>query len=279
MQPFKILFEDNDLLVINKPAGVVVNDASSVRGVTIQQWMQEYLLACNEVPEAEWQSMVPTDFDDQYGTPTTIFLERLGMVHRLDKNTSGALVLAKHPGSLVNLLAQFRDRQVQKEYTCLVHGYVSPTHGVIDAPIGRSSKDRKKFAVVPDGRTAQTEYQVNQVFTHLDPVKLADKIGERAPELLQRSQSLYQGFSLVRCFPKTGRTHQIRVHFAHVNHPLVGDTTYVGKKRQKVDPVWCERHFLHASSITVQHPRTKQPLTVTAPLTEDLAAVQAVLEA
>lgn len=278
-QSFDILFEDQDLVVLNKPAGVVVNDAASVSGLTIQQWMREYLLHAPEVPEAEWLPQVPADFDPQYGSPTDIFVDRLGMVHRLDKNTSGVLVLAKHPGSLVNLLAQFRLRQVQKEYLCLVHGLVESGSGVIDAPLGRSNRDRKKFAVVEDGRSAVTEYQVEEIYMALNPAKLEQAVGARtAQEIATKSERIYQGFSLVRCFPKTGRTHQIRVHMAHIQHPLVGDTTYVGKKRQKLDPLWCSRHFLHASKLTLHHPRTGELLTVTAPLTPDLIAVQSLLE-
>lgn len=279
MQSFDILFEDQDLVMINKPAGVVVNDATSVSGLTIQQWMREYLLSVPEMPESEWQPQVPSDFDPQYGSPTDIFVERLGMVHRLDKNTSGVLVLAKHPGSLVNLLAQFRLRQVEKEYVCLVHGLVESGSGVIDAPLGRSNRDRKKFAVVADGRPAITEYMVEEIYSAINAKKLEQAVGVNlAREIATKSERIYQGFSLVRCFPKTGRTHQIRVHMAHIQHPLVGDTTYVGKKRQKLDPLWCPRHFLHASKLTLHHPRTGEPLTVTAPLTADLVGVQSLLD-
>lgn len=279
-QEFKLLFEDQDLLVINKPPGVVVNDAHTSNGYTVQQWMNDRIMASDEeVAESEWLKMIPRDFDDQYGTPTEVFLERKGMVHRLDKNTSGALVLAKHPGSIVHLLAQFRDRKVEKEYLCLVHGHVSPVQGIIDGPIGRSSQDRKKFAVVPNGRPAQTEYKVDQVFAGLNQDELAKVLGEvRAQSIISRVSTLYQGFSLLRCFPKTGRTHQIRVHLAHLNHPLVGDSTYIGRKRQQLDPQWCPRHFLHASKVSFRHPRTNEVMVVEAPLPEDLQTVQKLMQ-
>jgi len=268
-QPFPILYEDQDLLVISKPAGVVTNDAASVTGLTVQSWIEEYLLDLPAVDEKEWQQMIAPDFDEQFGSPIDIFLQRKGMVHRLDKNTSGALILAKHPGSLVNLLAQFRTRTVQKEYLCLTHGHFSSLEGEVNAAIGRSSRDRKKFAVVADGRPAVTRYTVEQTFSAFSDT--AKQHLDRS--FLSRVEKLYQGFSLVRCFPKTGRTHQIRVHMAHLNHPLVGDVTYVGKKRAKLDPVWCKRHFLHAASIELKHPRTGVKLRVEAPLDDDLKQV------
>jgi 23S rRNA pseudouridine1911/1915/1917 synthase len=272
-KPFPILFEDDDFLVISKPAGIVVNDAASVAGPTIQSWMTEYLLSLPAVERDAWQQMVPTDFDSQFGSPVDIFMQRKGMVHRLDKDTSGALVLAKHPGSLVNLLAQFRNREVQKEYLCLTHGFFSMFEGEVSGPIGRSSRDRKKFAVVPDGRSALTRYKVEQAYAHFS-AHGKEQLGD---VFLKKVENSYQGFSLVRCFPKTGRTHQIRVHMAHIKHPLVGDTTYVGRKRAKLDPVWCKRHFLHAASIELQHPRTGEKLRVESPLADDLEQVMELL--
>jgi 23S rRNA pseudouridine1911/1915/1917 synthase len=196
------------------------------------------------------------------------------MVHRLDKNTSGALVLAKHPGSLVNLLAQFRNRTVKKEYLCLTHGHFSVADGVVNAPIGRSNRDRKKFSVTPGGRQAITKYKIEQVFKNFS--EQAEKQFNQS--FLDRAKHLYQGFTLVRCFPKTGRTHQIRVHMAHIKHPLVGDATYVGKKRAKLDPTWCKRHFLHAASLEFQHPLTGEKVRFESALDDDLAIVLGLLD-
>jgi 23S rRNA pseudouridine1911/1915/1917 synthase len=279
----EILFQDQDLLVINKPAGVVVNDAQSVVGERVQSWMRARLeQSAGDIAEdkSSWADLVPADFDDSYGTPELTFSQRAGMVHRLDKNTSGILVLAKNPGSLVNLLAQFRLRQVQKKYTCLVHGKVDPEEGVLDFPIGRARKDRKKFAVVIGGRPAQTSYQLEEYFEKLDRNKLIEAnpaVATDPNEFFRQASRIYQGFSLVTCAPHTGRTHQIRVHLAHIQHPLVGDVNYVGKKRAKLDPVWCPRHFLHASQIELTHPRSGEPLQIKAELAEDLQAVLAVV--
>ena len=114
-----------------------------------------------EMSVADWSELVPTDFSDEYGSPEEIFAERKGMVHRIDKDTSGVLVFAKNPGSLVNLLAQFREKQVKKQYVCLVHGKVQPESDVIRAPLGRATgKDRRRFQVRSDGRPAETIYEV-----------------------------------------------------------------------------------------------------------------------
>lgn len=268
-----IIFEDQDLVIIAKPAGVVVNDATSVRGETLQQWFREHLAGesgSRGVPSEFWQALVPDDFSEEYGSPEAIFTEREGMVHRLDKETSGVMVFAKNPGSLVHLLAQFRDREVAKSYVCLVHGKVQPDRDVIRAPLGRATgKDRKKFQVRPDGRPAETEYHVLHYWSRLNQAAAANII----PSEVISHPSYQQGFSLVKAIPHTGRTHQIRVHFAHAGHPLVGDATYTGKRRAKADNIWCKRHFLHASTLTITHPRTGQHITFTAPLDAGLQQV------
>jgi 23S rRNA pseudouridine1911/1915/1917 synthase len=288
-----ILFEDTDLVVVNKPAGVVVNQADTHTDFTIQDWMVSHLEQEYQAPVAQldwdqvvpgWQAQVPGDFDLQFGTPEEIFSERKGMVHRLDKDTSGALVLAKHPGSLMNLLRQFKDRQVEKTYHCLVHGKFGIEADTISFPIGRASRDRKIFDVRPDGREAVTTYQVKAFYPEVDWEKVLAEIQavqtdftEQAAKELKRRFQVYQGFSLVECQPKTGRTHQIRVHMAHLQHPLVGDTTYIGRKRQALDPLWCPRQFLHASRVEFKQPRVQQQLAVEAPLAADLAQVLAKL--
>lgn len=261
----QIVYEDADLAVIAKSAGWVVNEASSVQGVTVQAWWRDYLAEQTPelMPQADWLPQVPTDFSDQYGTPQEIFAQRTGIVHRLDKDTSGVLVLAKHPGSLVNLLAQFRTRQVSKTYTALVHGKIELTSGTLDFPIARSKRNRQKMCVHPDGRSAVTQYQLTAEYQI--PANL----------LSSSSEALC---SLVRCWPQTGRMHQIRVHFAHINRPLVSDSLYLGRKRLKADTQWCPRHFLHASQIEFTHPRTQQRLQIEAPLPADLQAALNVLD-
>lgn len=242
----------------------MVNEAKSHRGPTIQAWFAKRLSAGSIAPVEQWSAQLPEDFSDEYGSPQEIFEERAGMVHRLDKDTSGILVLAKHPGSLINLLYQFKTRQVQKSYLCLVHGKMPASRDLITAPIARSSQDRKKFSVRADGREAQSEYRVLDYWRTLDATSW--------PELSSHP-SYQQGFSLLTVAPKTGRTHQIRVHLAHLAHPLVGDGTYTGRKRAGLDEIWCPRHFLHAHQLELTHPRTHKLESFKAPLSDDLAEV------
>ncbi|HEX7018356.1 MAG TPA: RluA family pseudouridine synthase [Patescibacteria group bacterium] len=270
----EVLFEDSDLLIINKPAGTVVNRADTVNAPTIQEWMEERL-AADKSTASDWQALLPSSFTEEFGTPEEVFKERGGVVHRLDKDTSGALVLAKNPGSLINLLAQFKQRTVHKTYTCLVHGKLRFEKGTVSVPLGRASGNRKKFAVVADGRTAETNYQVEAFYPHLNVEKIIqdNKASQSEVTNFKKKAKIYQGFSLITCWPKTGRTHQIRVHMKHLGHPIVGDVTYLGHKRASLDPVWCSRQFLHASLVTVAQPRTSEPIEVTAPLTADLQQV------
>lgn len=275
----EILYEDADLLVINKPAGLVVNEAASQRGqTTIQSWFWQRLNDASEVESQVEEDLLPENFDQRFGTPLEIFAERKGMVHRLDKETSGTLVLAKNPTSLVNLLAQFKNRQTTKKYLSLVHGRFGIEADIISFPIARSTQERTKFRVDIMGREALTFYQVKATYLGLNLNALSERgVTEANLKLLKKHKDSYQGFSLVECWPKTGRTHQLRVHLAHIKHPLVGDKLYVGKKRRKLDVIWCERHFLHASELSFAHPRTKQILTVVAPLPKELEQTLALL--
>lgn len=271
----KVIFEDKDIVLINKPAGVVTNKADSVKQPSLQDWFEK-----NYVGEFanDWQNCVPMDFSPEYGSPEEIFEQRKGMVHRLDKNTSGIVIFAKHPGSLVNLLAQFRKRETQKKYLALVHGNFRVPKGNIIAPIARARVDRRKFAVDVNGREAETHYEVVQEYKGFKD-EFLDKYEEKDQKTLKQADRFYnQGFSLVECSPKTGRTHQIRVHMAHENHPLVGDVTYLGKKRAKVDPLWCSRHFLHAKELEFTHPRTDEKVSYSAELPKELKEVVANLE-
>lgn len=275
----EVLFEDADLVVINKPAGMVVNRARSAVGKTIQDWMEaRYQLADRgaykkQEADKNWWSLVPESFDSNYGQPEEIFFERSGMVHRLDKNTSGILVLAKNPGAMLALMAQFQQRQVQKTYTCLVHGSFVQDKDVIRLPIARSVRNRQRFAVMAEGRPAETEFGVQQRYQFDEQKLLAvvkAKGNAKIESDIKAKLRLYAGFSLIECYPKTGRTHQIRVHLAHFQHPLVGDELYVGKKRYKLDQLWCPRQFLHASQLVLHHPRTTEQLTFKALLAADL---------
>lgn len=221
------LFEDNDLLVIDKPAGTVVNRAESVKGETVQDWAEEKL----KVGEED-------------------FYRRAGIVHRLDKETSGILLIAKTPAAFAALQRQFKERLVKKTYLALVHGKLVPPVGEIRAPVGRLPWNRERFGIVPGGKEAVTKYKV---------------ISNR------RVQS--EELTLVELYPETGRTHQIRVHLKYINHPIVGDYLYAGRKVSRADRTWAPRVMLHASKITFRHPTSDVLTSVEAPLPRDMRAI------
>jgi 23S rRNA pseudouridine1911/1915/1917 synthase len=274
----EILYEDDDLAIIHKPAGVVTNQAETVREATIQSWWTDRLRA--EVGKGsrqkitKWQELIPTDYLHQYGTPVEVFAQRGGIVHRLDKETSGVLLLAKNPGVLAALLKAFRTREVQKAYLCLLHGTFKVKADTLMLPLGRDPRVRTKFTVAADGRAAETQYEVHREFVGLLPEaieRIATESGVR--QARKKLAQTYQGFSLVKCWPKTGRTHQLRVHFHHLKHPIVADETYLGNKRYALDELWCPRLFLHAIEIAFTHPRSGKKMTYTADLPAALTQV------
>lgn len=227
-----ILQEDDSLLIIDKPAGWIVNRAqTTIYQATIQDWLEER-------PPF---SQIPPDSDSD-------FAKRLGIVHRLDKDTSGILLVAKTESAFLNLQHQFKIRQVKKTYLCLTHGRLTPTTGEIIAPIGRLPWNRRRFGVLPGGRPAITAYQVKSYWEN----------------------STHSGFSLISAFPRTGRTHQIRIHFKYLGVPLVADIFYAGRKISRQDRLWCPRQFLHAEKLQFFHPETGKQFTVTSPLPPDL---------
>ncbi len=272
-----ILYQDADITVIRKPSGVVVNIAETVKEETIQDWFADVVKIGDQVEAPEWQSLVPADFSPEYGSPEEIYAERGGVVHRLDKETSGVMVLANNPGALVELLRQFRTREVAKMYTCLVHGKFQITEDVLSIPLGRSGQNRTKFAVDAEGRAAETHYKVVEFYPDLDIEKVAQEEialgGAPTRNLRKKLQRVYQGFSLVQCWPKTGRTHQIRVHMSVIKHPIVADETYLGHKRHTLDLFWCPRLFLHATELEFIHPRTKEAMKFEDTLPEELEKV------
>jgi 23S rRNA pseudouridine1911/1915/1917 synthase len=219
--PLTIVYEDADVVVIDKPAGLVVHPAAGHNSGTLVNAL------LGHIPDLE-------------GIGGEV---RPGIVHRLDKDTSGLIIAAKNDRALQFLQDQFKARTIKKMYLALVEGIVEPREGIIDAPIGRSKTDRKKMAVVREGRSARTRYRVRQIF--------------RQPDL-----------SLVEAYPETGRTHQIRVHFAWLKHPLVGDEVY-GRQRSIVLIV---RHFLHAAALTLTLPNGETH-TFESKLPDDLQGV------
>lgn len=230
-----ILYEDEEIIVIDKPSGVVVNRAETVKEETVQDWMDTRF----KIQDSRMKS-----------EEAIYFQERSGLVHRLDRETSGVMVLAKTPESFVELLRQFKEREIRKEYLALTHGIWKLSAGVIAASVGRMRHNRKMMGVREDGRESVTEYAVQTEYKNW-----------KFPKELKVDERGYAGFSLVRFLPKTGRTHQIRVHARHMGHPLVGDFVYAGRKRAREDRKWAGRIMLQAQKLELTHPVTKKRMT------------------
>jgi len=210
---------------------LVVNRAETVKGKTLQDWLE-----------------------NRYSFPSpseTPFAKRSGIVHRLDKDTSGVIVVARKQSVFKNLQQQFKKRQVRKIYLVLVHGQIEPKNGDVKMPLGRRPTNRKKFTVRLRGKMAVTNYQRLAVYS-----KNKEKL------------------SFLEVKPKTGRTHQIRVHFRHLGHPLVADPIYLGRKRLARDQLWCPRLFLHACQLEFIEPvMGKKRLMFQSKLPDDLKKV------
>lgn len=199
-----IVYEDEDVAVVNKPKGMVVHPA------------------CGNYENTLVHGLL-YELDD---LATINGVVRPGIVHRIDKDTSGLLMIAKNDQASLSLTEQLKEHSCKRRYQALVYGTIVENKGKINAPIGRDPNDRKKMAVVKDGKSAITHFKV-----------------------LKR----YEGFTLIECELETGRTHQIRVHFSYIDHPLVGDKVY---GRRKV--IGDSGQFLHAKSIGFKHPRTNE---------------------
>jgi 23S rRNA pseudouridine1911/1915/1917 synthase len=223
----RVVHVDDRLAVIDKPAGLVVHPGAGIAQGTL---VNGVLARFPEVAGV--------------GDPT-----RPGIVHRLDRGTSGLLVVARTPAAYVSLVAQLRARSVEREYLALVWGHLEAAAGLIDAPVGRSGADRTRMTVSARGRDARTRYRVRHSFTR--PVDA----------------------SLLECKLETGRTHQIRVHLAAIGHPVVGDVRYRGAR----PALSLARPFLHAFRLVFGHPSTGASVAYEAPLASDLAAVMAEL--
>lgn len=269
-----IIFEDEQVLVVDKPAGVVVNRSQTIKGPTLQDELSEY-----------FKLTLPQGSDPNIGG-------RAGIVHRLDRETSGLLVVAKTQEAFENLQRQFAQRTVKKEYLALVHGKVKESQGVVESKIGRVGRFGK-FGVVESGRSASTDFGVveyyrfnkgrfNQlIYSSSDPPTGGEsrsflKVSSRQARTgITRSRINYLknhavGYTLLRLFPKTGRTHQIRVHAKSIGHPIVSDLIYCPRKLVKFDLLWCPRLFLHARLLEFTHPTTFDKLTFKSNLPKDL---------
>ena len=242
--PLSIVYEDADLIVVDKPAGLVVHPAAGHAHGTLVNALLAY------VPDLKG-----------IGGET-----RPGIVHRLDKDTSGLIVVAKHDLAHRELQRQFKERSVRKVYVALVEGRLEPAQGLIDAAIARDRIHRKRMAVTPDGRPARTRYKVVRYLSYAhDAPGGVDAPARKSKQAASGTPS----FSLVEAYPETGRTHQIRVHFAWLGHPLVGDRVY--GRRKPTLPL--ERHFLHAAGLTFRLPSTGEERSFGSPLPEDLEGV------
>jgi 23S rRNA pseudouridine1911/1915/1917 synthase len=231
--PLDIVHEDQALIVVNKQAGLVVHPAGGIHSGTLANALAFHFK----------------------NLPGSI---RPGIVHRLDRDTSGLLVVAKTEEALENLSDQFRDRTVSKSYVALVHGRVDDSSGRIDQPLARDPSNRTRMAVVRGGRSALTLYKVRK---H------------------------YHRFTLLDVELKTGRTHQIRVHLAWLHHPVVGDETYGGGRDNNIQDARLRsmvrnlgRHFLHAERLAITHPMTGSRLEFHAPLPDELSNLLTQLE-
>lgn len=253
----EILYEDPDLLVINKPVGIIVNRAKTVSGDTVQDWMdQRFGFEKPPVGTSEDQVEKTKDSENEINyTDPKIFFERSGVVHRIDKETSGCLVLAKNPDAFFALQKAFKERSVKKSYVALAHGHLVPKTGEVNAPIGRLPWNREQFGVVPGGKEAHTHYVVERYL----------------------SDQANNSYSLINLFPTTGRTHQLRVHLKYLGFPIVGDYLYAGRKLSEHDRRWCPRVFLHASKISFPSPKNGITISVEAPLPQELFDILASL--
>lgn len=214
--PLDIIYEDKDIIVVNKPKGLVVHPANGNPDGTL---VNAIMNICK---------------DSLSGIGGEI---RPGIVHRIDKDTSGLLIVAKNDKAHIALSEQIKNREIVKKYVALVRGVIKENEATIDMPIGRSTKDRKKMAVRKDGKVAITHFKVIQRF---------------------------QGYTYLDIKIDTGRTHQIRVHLAEIGYPIVGDGVYSNGK----NPFGVEGQMLHAKELTFKHPITGKEMNLEAPLPE-----------
>jgi len=219
--PLDVIYEDGDVIVVNKPSGLVVHPAPGHPDGTL---VNALLHHCG---------------DSLSGIGGE---KRPGIVHRIDRDTSGLIIAAKNDAAHLALSAQLKDHSLSRTYECLVNGNMKQDSGTVDAPIDRNPADRKKMAVVPTGRRAVTHWEV---------------------------VARYPGVTHLRCRLETGRTHQIRVHMAYIGHPILGDTVYGAKKPVPGLTGQC----LHATGLRFVHPRTGEPVELRCPLPPEFTAM------
>ena len=247
-----IVFENDQFLVLDKPSGLVVNNSETVRQETLQDQLAKYLkLKSSDLGVGD----------------------RAGIVHRLDRETSGLLVVAKTEASFENLQSQFAARQVKKEYLALVHGRIGKEKDLIKISMVRVGKFGK-FGVLKKhevgGRVTETEYELYKRYLLAD-----EKFNELLASSFTKSRRNYlkvhaQNYSFLKVFPKTGRMHQIRVALKFIGHPVVSDLIYAPSKLLKFDRMWCPRLFLHSAGISFNDPNSGKKLNFKSELPQDL---------
>ncbi len=253
MNDLNVLYQDSSLIVIDKPPGLVVDPSSTQQSLTLAD-------------------ILISDFK--------IKLERGGIVHRLDKDTSGVILVAKTKDALEKLQAQFKNRVVKKEYLSLVHGFLESR--VVEGAIARNPRSREKFAILDEGSPRFAGEAGKEAKTEFVPIKLMVMGSEFIEKIFSDFNKIqikklktmnYELYTLVNCLPLTGRTHQIRVHLKYINHPVVSDDKYAGRKIVRLDHRWCPRQFLHAARLGFKHPVSDKWMEFESPLPEDLEKV------
>ncbi len=231
----KKIYEDEDLLVIDKPAGITVNKSeTTVNQITIQYWSE---------------TQFEIDLKIAEDNTASDFYKRGGIVHRLDKETSGILLIAKTEHAFIELQKQFKDRTVKKTYISLTHGKISEDTKEINVPGGRLPWNRKQFGIIPGGRESKTMLKVLEYI-----------LNKKTKEPL----------TLVELYPQSGRTHQIRVHLKYIGHPVFSDFLYAGRKTARKDRKILPRVFLHAAKISFKHPTTGEAVNIESSLPTEL---------
>ena len=221
---FEVIFEDDSVIVVSKPSGLIVHPGSGIANGTLVNGLAAQFPDLREI-----------------GDPT-----RLGLVHRLDKGTSGLLIVARTPEALDNLKFQMQERHVHRQYFAIVAGHLESNKGVVDAPLGRDPKNPLKRAVINSGKYARTHYEIDQKYE--SPFKV----------------------SMLNCRLETGRTHQIRVHLAAIGHPVLGDELYGGRTSFNIE----NRLALHAQLLTFLHPITSNLMHFESPLPAELTSMK-----
>ena len=245
--PLDILYEDADVVAINKPAGLVVHPGAGNLTGTLANALLSH------APEIAG-----------VGDPS-----RPGIVHRLDKETSGIVLIAKTAAAHQALQAQFKARTVKKLYLALCVGNVQPARGLINKPIGRDPSNRKRMAVTMDGRAAVTQYAVAEVFEARGQlISLPSAQAGQEPETVTLQP--HAVYSFVRAQPATGRTHQLRVHFASIGFPIVGDALYGAARRDPLSRALAPHHMLHASELRFELPASGETKVLYAPMPADM---------